>query len=66
MRGLFEAARVDGYMFDVEILLLARRAGHTIARIPVRWRDDPDSRFRPLSGGLRNLRELRRIRRMHR
>ena len=66
MRGLFEASRVDGYMFDVEILLLARRAGHTIARIPVSWRDDPDSRFRPVSGSLRNLRELRRIRRLHR
>ncbi len=66
MRGLFETAKVDGYMFDVEILLLATRAGHSVARIPVRWRDDPDSRFRPLSGSLRNLRELRRIRRMHR
>ena len=66
MRGLFEAARVDGYMFDVEVLLLATRAGYSIARVPVRWRDDPDSRFRLLSGSLRNLRELRRIRRMHR
>ena len=65
MRGLFDAARIDGYMFDVEILLLATRAGYSIARIPVRWRDDPDSRFRPLSGSLRNLRELRRIRRLH-
>ena len=66
MRGLFESARVDGYMFDVEILLLATQAGYSIARIPVCWRDDPDSRFRPVSGSLRNLRELRRIRRLHR
>ena len=35
--------------------LLATRAGYRIDRIPVRWRDDPDSRFRPLSGSLRNL-----------
>ena len=65
MRRLFDAAKIDGYMFDVEILLLATRAGYSIARIPVRWRDDPDSRFRPLSGTLRNLRELGRIRRLH-
>ena len=66
MRRLFEEAKVDGYMFDVEILLLATRAGHSVARIPVRWRDDPDSRFRPLSGSVRNLGELARIRRLHR
>ena len=65
MRRLFETAKIDGYMFDVEILLLATRAGYSIARIPVRWRDDPDSRFRPFSGSLRNLRDLGRIRRLH-
>lgn len=66
MRRLFDAARIDGYMFDVEILLLATRSGYSIARVPVRWRDDPDSRFRPLSGSLSNLRDLGRIRRLHR
>ena len=66
MRGLFDRMQTDGYMFDVELLLLATQNGHSVARIPVRWRDDPDSRFRPVSGGLRNLRELARIRRLHR
>lgn len=66
MRDLFARARVDGYMFDVEVLLLATRAGYRVSRIPVRWRDDPDSRFKPVSGSLRNLRELARIRRLHR
>lgn len=66
MRDLFARARVDGYMFDVEVLLLAIRAGYRVSRIPVRWLDDPDSRFRPVSGSLRNLRELARIRRLHR
>jgi glycosyltransferase involved in cell wall biosynthesis len=65
MRDLFERMRVDGYMFDVELLLLATQNGSRVARIPVRWRDDPDSRFRPVSGSLRNLRELARIRRIH-
>ena len=65
-RDLFERQRVDGYMFDVEILILAKRAGYRIIRHPVTWRDDPDSRFKPLSGSLRNMAELVRIILMHR
>ena len=65
-RDLFQRQQIDGYMFDVEILLLAARSGYEIKRLPVHWRDDPDSRFNPVSGGLRNARELMRIRRMHR
>ncbi|MBM3278859.1 MAG: glycosyltransferase [Candidatus Handelsmanbacteria bacterium] len=66
MRDLFSRQRVDGYMFDVEILLLAARAEYRIEKLGVEWRDDPDSRFKPLSGTWRNLRELGRIRWMHR
>ncbi|MFH1569000.1 MAG: dolichyl-phosphate beta-glucosyltransferase [Gemmatimonadota bacterium] len=61
---LFGRQQVDGYMFDVELLLLAVRSGYRVERIPVRWRDDPDSRFRPVRGSLRNLGELARIRRL--
>ena len=50
----------------VEILLLASRSGYRIRCIPVEWRDDPDSRFKPVSGMARNLGELARIRWMHR
>ena len=62
-QDLFARQRVDGYMFDVEILMLAVRSGYGLARIPVVWRDDPDSRFSPVSGMLKNLGELRNIRR---
>lgn len=66
MRDLFSRQRVDGYMFDVEILLLAVKAGYRLEKLAVEWRDDPDSRFKPLSGTWRNLRELARIRWLHR
>jgi len=59
---LFSRQRVDGYMFDVELLLLAQRQGYRVAPIPVCWRDDADSRFNPVAGTLRNLCELARIR----
>lgn len=61
---LFGRLQTDGYMFDVELLLLADRLGYRVERLPVRWRDDPDSRFNPVIGMLRNLRELARIRRL--
>jgi dolichyl-phosphate beta-glucosyltransferase len=61
VQALFSRQRVDGYMFDVEILLLAKRCGYSIEAIPVLWQDDPDSRFNPVSGMARNLGELVRI-----
>ena len=61
VEALFSLQRVDGYMFDVEILLLAGRFGFSIEAIPVLWRDDPDSRFDPVWGMVRNVGELFRI-----
>jgi len=49
-------------MFDVEILVLARRLGYGIRQVPIRWRDDGDSRLALLSGNLRNLIDIFRIR----
>lgn len=59
---LFGRQRIDGYMFDVELLYLAHRAGYRIAQVPVRWRDDGDSRLELLGGNLRNVRDILRIR----
>ena len=61
-RQLFGRSRIDGFMFDAETLLNARRLGLRIGEFPVEWRADPDSRYRPLAGSLRNLGELARIR----
>jgi dolichyl-phosphate beta-glucosyltransferase len=61
-RHIFSRQRIDGYMFDVEILYLATIAGYRIVQVPVRWRDDGDTRLQLVSGNLRNLRDLVRIR----
>ncbi len=60
-RELFSRQTVDGYMFDVELLALARRLGYRIAEVPVRWRDDADSRFNPVSGTVKNSMDILRI-----
>jgi len=59
---IFGQQRIDGYMFDVEILYLAQQAGYRIAQIPVRWRDDGDSRLAVLSGNVQNVLDIFRIR----
>jgi dolichyl-phosphate beta-glucosyltransferase len=61
-RDLFSRQRIDGYMFDVEVLSLALRAGYTIKEVGVEWRDDGDTRLELVSGNWRNLKDLFRIR----
>ena len=61
-REIFNEMKTDGYMFDVEILYLAARKGIAVKQLPVRWRDDADSRLDLVRGNLKNLREILRIR----
>src|SRR5206468_6105206 len=61
-RDLFGRQRIDGYMFDVEVLHLAARSGYRIKEVGVRWRDDRDSRLALLAGHWQNLVDLLRIR----
>lgn len=43
-RKVFELQRVEGFAFDVEVLVTARRVGLHVAEVPVRWIDNPDTR----------------------
>lgn len=59
---LFARQRIDGYMFDVEILSLALRTGYKVKEVGVNWQDDGDTRLRMVSGNWKNLKDLFRIR----
>ncbi|PYQ12041.1 MAG: glycosyl transferase [Acidobacteria bacterium] len=61
-RDLFSRQRIDGYMFDIEILHLALRSGYRVKEAGVRWRDDGDSRLDLVAGNWRNMLDLFRIR----
>jgi hypothetical protein len=61
-RDLFGRQRIDGYMFDVEVLHLACRSGYRIKEVGVRWRDDGDSRLQLVAGNWRNMLDILRIR----
>jgi dolichyl-phosphate beta-glucosyltransferase len=65
-RELFALQQIDGYIFDVEVLFLARARGYRIAQVPVRWRDDGDSRSPVISGSVKLARDLLSIRWRHR
>jgi dolichyl-phosphate beta-glucosyltransferase len=65
-KELFRRQKIDGYMFDVEILAIAQRLGYRIEQAPVRWRDDADSRLDLVRGNLRNVRDIFRIGMEHR
>jgi dolichyl-phosphate beta-glucosyltransferase len=57
-RPIFEAARLDGFAFDVELLYLAHRAGLRIREIPVRWNHSAGSKVRFFQDSLRMLLEV--------
>jgi dolichyl-phosphate beta-glucosyltransferase len=61
--ALFSRQKIDGYMFDVEILTIAARLGCRVRQVPIRWRDDGDSRLQLLRGNIRNVIDIFRIRR---
>jgi dolichyl-phosphate beta-glucosyltransferase len=61
-RPLFEAATIDGFGFDVEVMLLAQRAGMRIDEIPVNWTHMDGSRISILRDSPRMAREVMCVR----
>jgi dolichyl-phosphate beta-glucosyltransferase len=63
-QGFFPGKKLDGFAFDVEVLLLAQRLGCKIADLPVEWRNSPDSRVRLIRDSLAMFRDMLRVRRL--
>jgi dolichyl-phosphate beta-glucosyltransferase len=57
-RPVLQRARIDGFAFDVELLILAQRAGLHLREIPVRWNHVEGSKVRFINDSLRMLREV--------
>lgn len=62
-KDIFSRLRTPGFGFDVEVLVLCRKLGYSVAEIPVVWCDARPSRLRILRGSWGMLKDLWRIRR---
>jgi dolichyl-phosphate beta-glucosyltransferase len=63
-KEIFGRQRIDGFSFDVEVLLLAQAMGFSTVEVPVHWTNSPTSRVRVLHDSLGMLGDLFRIRRL--
>src|SRR6266516_612794 len=61
-RPIVEAATIDRFGFDVELLYVAQLAGLRLREIPVRWNHAEGSKVNVTSDSLRMLSEVGRIR----
>jgi dolichyl-phosphate beta-glucosyltransferase len=61
--GLFGELRTDGFGFDVELLLLARRRGYQVAEVAINWVDQPGSKVGVWKDGPRMLAQILAARR---
>src|SRR5712691_3178591 len=62
-RPLIEAAQIERFGFDVELIYLAHLAGLRLRELPVRWDHDAASKVAVMRDSFRMLDEVRRIRR---
>ncbi len=62
-REIYGKCIIDGFLFDVETILLAAQKGYRIREFPVEWACDPDSRLSVTRTPWPVLAELRTLRR---
>jgi glycosyl transferase family 2 len=60
---LFALSNVDGFAFDVEILVLAQRIGLSVREVPVHWCHQAGSHVSPLQDSMTMLSDVVRLRR---
>jgi dolichyl-phosphate beta-glucosyltransferase len=57
-QDLFSRMRMNGFSFDVEVLLMAQRGGYRVKEVPVNWVHQPGSRVNLVTDSLRMARDL--------
>lgn len=61
-RSIIEAARIDRFGFDVELLYVAQLAGLRLEEVPVRWDHNDGSKISVMRDSVRMFNEVRDIR----
>ena len=65
-KSLFNDLTTNGFAFDAELLLLARKRGLKVKEVGVAWENSPSSTVHPISSSLHMLWDVLKIRRIHR
>lgn len=60
-REIFSRSTVDGFAFDVEILLIARDLGYRIHEVPVIWYHAPHSKVSPVTDASKMFLDVLRL-----
>ena len=63
-RHLYSECKTDGFVFDIEIIMLALKEGFRIKEFPINWTCDPDTRLSPSRSSWRILKDLFKIRKI--
>jgi dolichyl-phosphate beta-glucosyltransferase len=63
-REIFERAQIDGFSFDVELLLLAEAMNFVVMEVPVHWSNSPESKVKVVGDSLKMLRDLFQVRKI--
>ena len=58
---IFCLQKMDGWCFDVELILIMKKLNMHIEEIPVRWSHEHDSKVRPIKAGFESFTGLVRI-----
>jgi len=61
---IFQRQQLDGFAFDVEVLVLAERLGLEVRDLPVEWINSPESKVRIIRDSLGMLVDTIRIRKL--
>ena len=63
-KEIFGRQRIDGFSFDVEVLMLARAMGFVIAELPVHWTNSEASHVHPVRDSMRMFFDVARVRKL--
>ena len=61
-QDLFSRMRMNGFSFDVEVLVMARKRGYRVTEVPVNWTHQPGSKVNLTLDSMRMAADLVRIR----
>ena len=65
-KKLFSNLTTDSFMFDIELILLAKKEKYKLTQFPVQWSNDIDTKFNPVSGSVRNIKDILKLKLVNR